>query len=276
MPDPLLDDLLETVEGATADEQDVGRVDLDEVLVRMLATTLRWHVRDGPFQDLEERLLDPLAGHVAGDRRVIGLARDLVDLVDVDDPALSAGDVEVGSLDQAEQDVLDVLADVAGLGQRGRVGDAERHVEDACQCLGEERLPGARGPDQQNVRLLELDLVDLVAGVDALVVVVDRDRQDLLGALLADHVLVEGVLDLARVRQLGRGILGPGGLEELLLDDLLAQVDALVTDVDALARDQLADLLLTLATERAAIRNLGPLGAAAGRRHAVGSPAVPG
>ena len=71
------------------------------------------HVGDGALEDLQQRLLDALAGDVAGDRGVIGLARDLVDLVDVDDPALGALDVEVGGLDQAQEDVLDVFADVA-------------------------------------------------------------------------------------------------------------------------------------------------------------------
>ena len=203
LPDPLLDDLLEAVEGAAADEQHVRRVDLDEVLVGVLAAALRRDVGDRPLEDLEQRLLDALARDVAGDRRVVRLARDLVDLVDVDDPALGAGDVEVGRLDQAQQDVLDVLADVAGLGQRRRVGDAERHVEHARQGLGEQRLAGAGRADEQHVRLLELDLVDLVAGVDPLVVVVDGDREDLLGPLLADDVLVERVLDLVRVRELG-------------------------------------------------------------------------
>ena len=139
-PDPLLDDPLETVEGAAAHEQHVRRVDLDEVLVGVLAATLGRHVGDGPLEDLEERLLDALARDVPGDRGVVGLARDLVDLVDVDDPALGPGDIEVGRLDQAQQDVLDVLTDVAGLGQRGRVGDAERHVQDPGQGLGQERL----------------------------------------------------------------------------------------------------------------------------------------
>ena len=202
-PDPLLDDLLEAVERAAADEQHVRRVDLDEVLVGVLPAALRRDVGDGPLEDLQERLLDALARHVAGDRGVVGLAGDLVDLVDVDDPALGPGDVEVGRLDQPQEDVLDVLADVAGLGQRRRVGDAERDVEDAGEGLGEERLAGAGRPDEQDVRLLELDLVDRVAGVDPLVVVVDRDREDLLGPLLADDVLVERELDLARVRELG-------------------------------------------------------------------------
>jgi hypothetical protein len=106
-------------------------------------------------------------------------------------PRWARCDVEVGRLDQAQQDVLDVLTDVAGLGQRRRVGDAEGHVEHARQRLGEQRLARAGRPDEQHVRLLQLDLVDEVAGVDPLVVVVDGDRQDLLGAILADHVLVE-------------------------------------------------------------------------------------
>src|SRR6185436_5313013 len=83
--DPALDDLLEAGERATADEQDVGRVDLDELLVWMLATALRGNRRDRALEDLEERLLDALAADVARDRRVLALAGDLVDLVDVDD-----------------------------------------------------------------------------------------------------------------------------------------------------------------------------------------------
>ena len=119
-------------------------------------------------------------------------------------PRWARCDVEVGGLDEAQQDVLDVLADVAGLGQRGRVGDAEGHVEDLGQRLGQQRLAGAGGADQQDVGLAELDVVDGVAGVDALVVVVDRDGEDLLGLLLADDVRVELVLDLARAGERAR------------------------------------------------------------------------
>src|SRR5215471_16323806 len=55
------DDLLEPVEGAAADEQNVGGVDLQELLLRMLAAALRRHRRDGAFHDLEQRLLHTLA-----------------------------------------------------------------------------------------------------------------------------------------------------------------------------------------------------------------------
>ena len=155
------------------------------------------------LEDLQQRLLHALAGHVARDRRVVGLARDLVDLVDVDDPGLGLLDVEVGGLDQLQQDVLDVLADVAGLGQRRRVGDRERHVQDARQRLREQRLAAAGRAQQQDVRLLQLDLGVLLGArdLDALVVVVDGDRQRALGLLLADDVLVQDRVDLLRLGQ---------------------------------------------------------------------------
>ena len=212
--DPALDHLVELGEGAAADEEDVGRVDREELLVGVLAPALRRHRRGRPLEDLQQRLLHAFAGDVAGDRRVVGLARDLVDLVDVDDPRLGLLDVVVGGLDQLQQDVLDVLADVAGLGQRGRVGDREGDVEDPGQGLGEQRLAAAGRAEQQDVRLLQLDLGVLALGrhLDPLVVVVDGDREGALGGLLADHVLLQDLVDLARFRQvlqLDAGAAGP-------------------------------------------------------------------
>src|SRR5205807_9364494 len=155
---------------------------------------------------------------------------------------------------------FDVLADVPGLRKAGGVGDAERHVQDLGQRLRQQGLARAGGTDQQDVGLAELHVVDVLAGVDALVVVVDGDRKDLLGPLLADDVLVERLLDLARAGQGRRRALRARRLEHLLFDDFLAEVDALVADVDALAGDQLANLLLALPAEGAAIWDLGLAG----------------
>ena len=165
VPDAALDDLLEAGEGATADEQDVRGVDLDELLVGVLAAPLRRHRGGGALQDLQQGLLHALAGHVPGDRRVLALAGDLVDLVDVDDAGLGLLDVVVGGLDQLEQDVLDVLAHVAGLGERGGVGDGEGHVEHAGQRLGQQRLAAAGRAEQQDVRLGQLDVVVVARAV---------------------------------------------------------------------------------------------------------------
>ena len=79
--------------------------------------------------------------------------------------------------------------------------------------------------------------------------VVDRDGQRALGALLADDVLVQDVIDLTGLRQALELEGRRGG--ELLVDDLVAEIDALVADVDAGAGDQLLDLALRLAAEAA-------------------------
>ncbi len=216
----------------------------------VLAASLRRDRGDRPLQDLEEGLLHPLPGDVPGDGGVLRLAADLVDLVDVDDPLLGPFHVVVGGLQQLEEDVLDVLTHIAGLGEGGGVGDGERHVQLAGQGLGEEGLAAAGGPDEDDVRLLQLDVVaTALRAPNPLVVVVDGHRQLLLGQLLADHVVVEIGLDLGRLGQLGEGDLLRGG--ELLLDDLVAQLDAFVADVDAGTGDQLLDLLLGLPAEAA-------------------------
>ena len=249
LADPPGDDLLQAGERTAADEQDVRGVDRQELLVRVLAPALRRHRGDRALEDLQQRLLDALAGDVARDRRVVRLARDLVDLVDVDDPGLGLLDVEVGRLDQLEQDVLDVLADVAGLGQRGRVGDRERDVEDPRERLRQVRLAAPGRAEQEDVRLLQLDVVVGRAHLHALVVVVDGDGERALGGLLADHVLVQQRVDLGRARKVVEVEVSGSG--ELLVDDLVAEVDALVADVDAGAGDQLLDLTLALAAEAA-------------------------
>ena len=97
LADAAVDHLVEADERAAADEEDVGRVDLEELLVRVLAAALRRNVGDGAFQDLQQRLLHTLARDVAGDRGVLVLAADLVDFVDVDDALLALLDVAAGA-----------------------------------------------------------------------------------------------------------------------------------------------------------------------------------
>jgi hypothetical protein len=81
-------------------------------------------------------------------------------------------------------------------------------------------------------------------------VVVHRHREDLLRPLLPDHVLVEDLLDLRRLRHGGRR----GErlfLVALFRDDVVAEVDALVADVHRGPGNQLPHLVLALSAERA-------------------------
>jgi hypothetical protein len=107
------------------------------------------------------------------------------------DPARVGSPATSSGLQQLEDDLLDVLADIAGFGERGRIRHREGHVEDTRERLRQQRLAGAGRADQQDVRLRELDVVVLGLVVETLVVIVDRDREHLLGVILTYHIIVK-------------------------------------------------------------------------------------
>ena len=224
----------------------------------MLAAALRRHGGNGAFHDLQQCLLHALARHVAGDRRIVRLARDLVDFVDIDDAALRPLDIVVGRLQQLQDDVLDVLADITGFGQRRRIGHRERHVEDAGERLREQRLARTGRSDQQDVRLREFDVVVLGLVVEALVVVMHRDREDLLRMELTDDVVIEHLADFLRRRNSVARLDQRGFV--LFADDVHAELDAFVADENGRTRDQFANFVLALAAERTIQRVLGVAG----------------
>ena len=247
-----LDDLLEPDERAAADEEDIGRVDLEELLMRVLPPALRRDVGNRAFQNLQKRLLDAFARHVARDRRVLVLPADLVDLVDVDDALLALLDIAPGGLEQLEDDVLDVLPDIAGLGQRRGIDDGEGDRQQLGERLREQRLARAGRADEHDVRFRQLDIVAaprLLLNLDPLVMVVDRNCELLLRLLLADHVLVQELLDFLRNGQ--RGSDTPVIEPVVVGDDVVADLNALVADEDRWARNELADVVLILVAERA-------------------------
>ena len=224
--------------------------------MRMLTPALGRNRGYGSLKDLQQRLLHSLTGNIAGYRWVFRFARDLVDLVYVDDPGLGLLDVEVCRLNELQEDVLDILTHVAGLGEGRRISHCERHIEHLRQGLSKICLPTTSGPDQQNVRFSHLDGLFTLArttdpgllGGDALVVIVDGDRECFLGRILSDHVLVEEITNLLGLWEF---FLQPEGFNpgKFFLNDFVAQPDALIADVDAITRDEALDLFLRLGAE---------------------------
>ena len=106
--------------------------------------------------------------------------------------------------------------------------------------------------DQQNIRFREFDIITLCAMGQALVVVVNGDREDPLGVILTNHVVVENLADISwpgdAVARLDKRRL------VLLTDDVHAEFDTFVADKDGRPSDQLPDLMLALATKRAVER----------------------
>ena len=217
--------------------------------------SMRRNVGRRALEHLEQRLLNALARDIAGDGRIFALARDLVDLIDIDDAVLGQLDVEVRRLDQTEQDVLDILADIAGLGQRRRVRDGERDLKRLGERLRKQCLARAGRAEHQNIRLLKLHLG--LGMVDTLVMVVNGNGERDLGAILADHVLIEHVFQLLRRRQMLRPCRSHltavllGHEVQFILQNAGANANALIADIHARTRDQLAYPVLGFAAEGA-------------------------
>jgi hypothetical protein len=116
--------------------------------------------------------------------------------------------------------------------------------------LGEQRFSRTRRADEQDVRFLNLDVGSApLDHVDSFVVLIDGDGQLLFGVILSDDIIVEKFLDLYGFGQ--RGTACCGFLMLIIGDDLVANIYALVTDVNRWACYQLLDLVLGFAAKRA-------------------------
>ena len=169
--------------------------------MRVLATALGRHVGNRAFKNLQQRLLHAFAAHIAGDRRVFVLLGNFVDLIDIDDALLSLLNIAIGGLQQLQNNVLDVFADVTGFGQRRGVHDGERNIQHARKRLRQERFAGAGRANQKNVGLAQLDVARLLVQENALVMIVDGDGELLLRAILPNDVAIQKLFDLRRTRQ---------------------------------------------------------------------------
>ena len=70
----VFNDFFNARKSTAADEQNVRGVDLQEVLIRMLAAALGRDAGHRAFNQFQQGLLHTFAGHVTGDRGVVGLA----------------------------------------------------------------------------------------------------------------------------------------------------------------------------------------------------------
>ena len=151
---------------------------------------------------------------------------------------------------QADENVLHVLTHVSGLGERGGVRDRERHVKHPRQRLREQGLPDTGRTDEQDVGFVDLDVVEHAVVIHALVMVIDRYRERLLRLFLPNHVLIKEGLDFLWCRAGNDLFLGFALF--FFCEDLVAERDALIADVDVGSRDELLDALFGLPAEAAA------------------------
>ena len=101
----------------------------------MLTTTLRRNRGDRAFDQLQQRLLHTFTRDIASDRRVVRLARNLIDFIDIDDTHLGLFYIVIALLQQLLDDILNVFAHVPGFSQRGSVRDGEGNIQQPGQRL---------------------------------------------------------------------------------------------------------------------------------------------
>ena len=221
----------------------------------MLAASFRRYVNDIAFEEFQHSLLDTLAGHVARDGRIVALAGDLVNLVDEHDSPLGLRHIEISLLEKPREDALDILPDIAGLGQYGRVHDGERNVQKFGYRLGQQCLSGSGRTYQQDIRFLQFHAIVRTVHkvvVDPFVVVIDRDGQHLLGTILPDDIFIKELLDFHRFLQGLKpsqrfAVLGSAAYG--VLEVVVGKLDTIAADEAVQALKQERDITLRPAAE---------------------------
>ena len=223
----------------------------------MFSAAVGRYIGNRALHDFEQGLLNTLAADITGNRGVLRFSANLINFIDVDDAGLRPFNVPIRCLNQAQQDIFDVLADIACLGQGGRIRNGKRYIHRFCQSLRQHRFTHSGRADQQHVALGDFHAVVGVPKEDSFVVVVDCHAQSALGSLLPDDILIQHLLDflwlwhrdcIARCFPFGPGFRGAGLIS---VEHLLTQIDALVTDAHPRTGNHPLHLVLILSAERA-------------------------
>jgi hypothetical protein len=107
----------------TGNEEDVGRVNLQEISAGILPSGILGDVDHVALNNLQQRVLNTFSGNVSADRYIAAAASDFIRLVNVNDSSLASLNVLSRLQIQFEEDRFDILTDVASLGKTGSVGD---------------------------------------------------------------------------------------------------------------------------------------------------------
>ena len=130
-------------------------------------------------------------------------------------------------LDEVADDLLDIAADIADLGELGRLDLEERRLREPRQAARDLGLAAAGRADHQDVLRQHL-LAQLGGQLLAPPAVAQRDGDGALGVVLADDVAVELGDDLARAERMA---IGP--FRARLAASLQVSIGDLVVGVDA-------------------------------------------
>ena len=217
----------------------------------MLPAALRRNACHRALQDLKERLLYSLARYITGDGYILGFLGDLVYLVNIYDSILRFADIVICRLDQLQQDILHILTHISGLCQGCSVCDGKRHVQHLCKGLSQVGLAGTGGAQQQDIALLYIH-IQVLPGGDTFIVIIYGYRQDFLGCILSNDIIVQERLDLLWFEQVNAVQIRSALLVliKFFLQNLRTKINTFITNVNIVGPgDQLFHLILALSAE---------------------------
>ena len=111
---------------------------MNKLLLRMLTATCWWNTCHRTFKNLQKCLLNTLARDITSNRKVLGLASNLVNLIDVDNAYLSALNIAVSSSNELKQDILDIFTNVASLSKSCCVSNSKRNLKKTSKRLSKQ------------------------------------------------------------------------------------------------------------------------------------------
>lgn len=153
------DDFIEPVKRTAANEENLRRINLNKILVRVLTSTIGRDVGYRTFKNFQKRLLNAFAGHITRNRDIFTLPGDLIDLVDVNNAALCKFHIKIRRLNETQQDVFYVVADIPRFRERRRIRDGKRNLQNPRKRLCQKGLAAAGRTKQQDVGFLYFNAV---------------------------------------------------------------------------------------------------------------------
>ena len=162
----------------------------------------REHGHIAVLHDFEKIGLDPAARDIAS---AFGAGGELVHLVEINNAVRSAVHIAAGAADQVAHQVIHIAANIAGFAELRGVGFDKWHADEVRRRADEVGFADSRGTKQKDILfLVEGSLVPFQREADMLEVVAQRDGEDFLGLLLADHKPVEVAGDVGGFERKGK------------------------------------------------------------------------
>ena len=149
----LLHYLFETLKGACTDKENIGSVDLDKLLLRMLSSALGRYIGNSTLKNFQKCLLNTLTANITGNRGAFALSADLIDFIHIYDTLFSSLYIKIRRLNESEKNILYILTYISRLGKCSSVSDSKGNIEYSRKSLCKHSLTYTCGTEHKNITL---------------------------------------------------------------------------------------------------------------------------